>query len=95
MNEGKISGVIHKMLDEQQVTDKFVKREIVIETEDSYPQMILMQFVQKNVYLLNNFKEGDRVIVEYSLKGKAWKDKFFTNVEAFDIVMSSSSETPF
>ena len=95
MNEGKISGKIHKMLNEQQVTDKFVKREIVVETDDSYPQMILIQFVQKNVFLLDKFKEGDDIIVAYSLKGKPWKDKFFTNIEGFDIAMLNTNETPF
>ena len=39
----------------------FRKRELVITTEEQYPQHILLEFVQDKCDLLNSFSENDRV----------------------------------
>lgn len=53
-------------------TGGFKKRDIVITTEEQYPQHILVQFVQDKCDLLNQIKVGDVVTVGLNLRGREW-----------------------
>jgi|SRR5690554_46632 translation initiation factor IF-3 len=50
----------------------FKKRDIVVTTEEQYPQHISIQFVQEKTSLLDNFKPGDNVRVSINLRGREW-----------------------
>jgi len=50
----------------------FKSRDVVITTEEQYPQHISIQFVQDKVSLLDNFKEGASVKVGINLRGREW-----------------------
>lgn len=50
----------------------FKKRDIVVTTEEQYPQHISIQFVQDKTSLLDNFKAGDDVKVSINLRGREW-----------------------
>lgn len=50
----------------------FKKRDIVVTTEEQYPQHISIQFVQDKVNLLDSFKPGDHVRVSINLRGREW-----------------------
>ena len=50
----------------------FRKREMVVTTADQYPQMILVEFVQDKVDLLNSYKVGDDVKISINLRGSEW-----------------------
>lgn len=50
----------------------FRKRDVVITTEEQYPQHISIQFVQDKVSLLDSFKPGDDVRVSINLRGREW-----------------------
>lgn len=76
--------------DSEQVTDKFRKREFVISDESSqYPQEILFQLTQDKVDLLDPFKEGEQMKVNFNLRGRRWENpktnetKFFVSLEAW------------
>ena len=69
----------------QVVSEKFSKREFVIETEGQYPQLIPMEFHQDKCQLLNLFKEGDFVTVSFNIRGRKWEDKYFVNLQAWQI----------
>ena len=51
-----------KMIGETQSfgSNGFRKREIVVTTEEQYPQHIMVEFVQDKVDLLNNFQVGQQ-----------------------------------
>lgn len=53
-------------------TSDFKKRDIVITSQEQYPQHILVQFVQDKCDLLNNFKVGDDVEIGINLRGREW-----------------------
>ncbi len=78
-------GVLHKIFDEEQKSDRFKAREFVIETEDQYPQMIKFQLVNDKCDLANGYNEGDRVKVSFDLRGREWQGKYFTNLQAWKI----------
>jgi len=53
-------------------TNGFKKRDIVVTTEEQYPQHISIQFVQEKVNLLDNIKTGDEVRISVNLRGREW-----------------------
>ena len=42
----EVTGKVVMITEKNQISDKFAKREIVIETSEDYPQMLNIQFVQ-------------------------------------------------
>ena len=50
----------------------FQKREVVVTTDDQYPQMINIEFQQDKADLLNNYSVGQDVKVSINLRGREW-----------------------
>jgi len=68
----------------------FRKREMVVTTEEQYPQYILIEFVQDKCDLLNDFQVGQQVVVSINLKGREWvnpqgETKYFNSVQGWRI----------
>ena len=81
-----------KMIGETQTfgTNGFRKREIVITTEEQYPQHIMVEFVQDKTDLLNNYKEGQQVKISINLRGREWvnpqgETKYFNSIQGWRI----------
>ena len=79
----------------------FRKRDIVVTTEEQYPQHILVQFVQDKCDLLNNYKVGQDVKININLRGREWTSpqgevKYFNTVQGWRIegVQSANPEVP-
>ena len=53
-------------------TSGFRKRDIVVTTDEQYPQHISVQFVQDKCDLLDAYKVGDNVKVDINLRGREW-----------------------
>jgi len=68
----------------------FRKRELVVTTEEQYPQHILLEFVQDKCDLLNNFNVGQQVKVGVNLRGREWvnpqgETKYFNSIQGWRI----------
>ena len=50
----------------------FRKRNLVITTNEQYPQDLQLEFVQDKVDLLDNYKVGQNVKVGVNLRGREW-----------------------
>ena len=81
-----------KMISETQTfgSNGFRKRELVVTTEEQYPQHILIEFVQDKTDLLNNFQVGQGVKVNINLRGREWvnpqgETKYFNSVQGWRI----------
>ncbi|PNQ75059.1 hypothetical protein C1T31_02680 [Hanstruepera neustonica] len=81
----------------------FRKREVVVTTEEQYPQHILIEFVQDKTDLLNNFQVGQQVKVNINLRGREWvnpqgETKYFNSIQGWRIealqAESSNTEMP-
>ena len=82
----KAEGKIEKIFETQQKSASFTAREFVIEVEDGqYPQMVKFQLVQDKCSLIDDYNEGDKVEVEFDLRGREWNEKYFTNLQAWRI----------
>ena len=68
----------------------FRKRELVVTTDEQYPQDILVEFVQDKCDLLNNYKVGQDVKVSINLRGREWTNpqgevKYFNSIQGWRI----------
>ena len=85
-----VTGRLHEIFDEQQVSEKFRKREFVLEVQDGqYPEQIKFQMVQDKTALIEPYKVGDEVKVTFNLRGRGFNKNgqmlYFTNLEAWRI----------
>lgn len=87
----EIQGKI-KMVDETKTfgNNGFRKREMVITTEEQYPQHIMIEFVQDKCDLLNNYNAGQEVKVSINLRGREWvnpqgETKYFNSIQGWRI----------
>lgn len=96
----KISGQIIHIGQLEIMSEKFKKREFVIQTEGQYPQEIQLQVTQDKCDLLNNLKFGDIVDASINIRGRSWTSKegvkkWFNSIEAWSINYGNSSGTSF
>ena len=97
--QGKI-----KMIDETKTygSNGFRKRELVVTTEEQYPQHIMIEFTQDKTDLLNSYQVGQNVKVSINLRGREWinpqgEAKYFNSLQGWRIEnadQSVSSDMP-
>lgn len=86
----EVTGKIKVINAEQQVSASFKKRELVVATEEQYPQFISINFVQDKCDLLNNYNVGEAVKVSINLRGRVWvnpqgETKYFNDIQGWRI----------
>ncbi len=89
-----LTGKVIRVGETEQIKDTFKKRELVIETDDKYPQSIPLEFVQDKTELLNGISEGDSVTVSYNLRGREWNGKYYVNVQGWKLEKTGSAPAP-
>ena len=81
----------------------FRKRELVLTTEEQYPQHILIEFIQNNCELLDHYSIGQTVRIGINIRGREWESpdqgiKYFNSIQGWriesldDQVMDSAPE---
>ncbi len=75
----------------------FRKRDVVVTTEEQYPQDILIEFVQDKCDILNKYAVGQSVKVGINLRGREWvspqgETKYFNSVQGWRIDAESKAE---
>ena len=68
----------------------FRKRELILTTDDQYPQMISIEFVQDKTDLLDKYKEGQNVTISINIRGREWinpegKAVYFNTIQGWRI----------
>jgi hypothetical protein len=96
----EISGRLAEKFETQQVSDRFQKREFVLEIKSSsatgyeFVDFIKFQSTQDKCALLDQVDIDDTVKVSFNLRGRKWeKDgqiSYFTNLEAWRIEKQSN-----
>ena len=87
----EVTGKI-KMIDQTKEVGSggFKKRDIVVTTDEQYPQHILVQFVQDKCDLLNSFQVGEQVKIDINLRGREWTNpqgevKYFNSITGWKL----------
>lgn len=90
----QITGKLIEIYPTNQVSEKFKKREFVLETyEDvngqTYTNFAKMQAVQNKCDVLDKYKVGYMVTVHFNIKGNKWerdgKVNYISNLDAYKI----------
>ncbi|MGX7591751.1 DUF3127 domain-containing protein [Candidatus Karelsulcia muelleri] len=96
----EIIGTVKKILDLQVYKNNFKKRELLIKTEEQYPQILIIEFILEKTKLLNSLKKDDKIKIFINLKGKKWTTKtgetrFFNSIQGWKIeTMTEKKKQP-
>ena len=94
----EVSGKIKVLGDVKTFGDNgFRKREVVITTQEQYPQHLLIEFVQDRCELLDSFNVGEKVKISINLRGREWENpegevKYFNSIHGWRIEKEDSME---
>ena len=96
----ELTGQIRSIGKTQMVSDKFSKREFTIIDNPSaeYPQTIQFELHKDRCEIIDSFKVGDNVKVNFNLKVREWKNpqgetKTFNPLQAWAVILLNKSET--
>ena len=87
----EIQGKIKLIGETQSIcSNGFRKRELVLTTEEQYPQHIMVEFIQDKTDLLNNYQVGQQIKVGINLRGREWinpqgEAKYFNAIQGWRI----------
>ncbi len=94
-------GRIYKIMDAQQVTERFRKREFVVELADNpqYPQFVMFQLTGNRCESLDGFNVGDEVKVDFSLRGREWQSpqgetRYFNSLDVWTVEQANGAGGP-
>ena len=95
----EVSGKVKVISAELQVSASFKKRELVVTTDEQYPQSVMIEFVQDKCDLLNNVAVGEDVKVSINLGGREWvnpqgETKYFNSIKGWRIEKIGTTQAP-
>lgn len=100
----EITGRLVEKSDTQQVSEKFKKREFVIEISEEingniYTNFGKFQLVQNKCDIIDRFIPGDTLKVNFNIKGNKWerdgKVNYITNLDAWKVeAVARTSDAP-
>jgi hypothetical protein len=98
----EISGKLIEKYDTQVVSDRFKKREFVIEKKEGTPtgfeyvENIKFQLTQDKCESLDQMKLGEDITIHFNIKGKRWEKNgqvsYFNNLDAWKVEKQNSGE---
>ena len=93
----QLEGTVNVVLEAQTFGSGFTKREIVVTTDEQYPQEAKLEFVKDAIEQLDGLKKGDAVKVSFALSGREWtspsnEGKYFTNLKGLSISKLNAGE---
>ncbi len=89
----EIEARIEKILDEQVISDRFRKREFVVQTKEQYPQTLCFEFTQDKTSILDSYRTGQEVSIEFNLRGREWTPpqggatRYYTTLQAWRMAL--------
>jgi len=97
----EIKGTVVAIGETHQVTEKFKKRDLVIQYAENpeYPETVKFEATQAGCDKLDELREGDEVTVHFNLRGRAWKDKngvnqYFNTLNVWRVDLNKTSSEP-
>lgn len=85
-----LKGKIKHISDPQTFGSGFKKQELIITTDEQYPQVILIEFHQDRTELLNDLQIGEDVAVSINIRGREWINtegiaKYFNSIVGWKV----------
>ncbi len=94
-----VVGKLHVAYETKQVSERFSKREFVLEVADGkYPQFVSFQLTGDRVSVLDDFHVGDQVRVTFNLRGREWRNpqgevKYFNSLDVWKLEAARANES--
>jgi hypothetical protein len=86
MEHYKFTGTIKIIIETQTFKNNFKKREVVLTSDEEYPQDIKFEFTDENgINALDKYMEGELVTVAFVLRGNEYQGKYYTSNKAIAI----------
>jgi hypothetical protein len=80
------SGKIKLISDTQTFPSGFSKREFVVTTADSkYPQDLKFEVVKDKCSILDSYKDGQDVVVNFDIRGNEYNGKYYVNLSCWKL----------
>lgn len=81
----ELQGTIRRIGKTETFAGGFQKKELVLLTDEQYPQPISIEFLQDKTMLLDQVKEGDKVKIGINIRGREWTSpdgqvKYFNSI---------------
>ena len=95
----EVQGSIKIIGEVQEISATFKKRELVVSTDEQYPQTLSIEFIQDKTDLLNKFEIGQNVKVGINLRGREWENpqtkeiKYFNSIQGWRIELLENSSS--
>ena len=71
----ELIGTVKKLTDIQTFQSGFQKREMILLTEEQYPQPISIEFLSDKINLLDQVSQGEKVKVGINIRGREWTNR--------------------
>ena len=86
----ELQGTVKKVFETQTFASGFQKREMILLTQEQYPQPISIEFLSDKINLLDNLREGDNVKIGINIRGREWTNpqgevKYFNSITGWRI----------
>ena len=86
----ELQGTVKKVFETQTFATGFQKRELILLTQEQYPQPISIEFLSDKISLLDNVSEGEDVKIGINIRGREWtspqgETKYFNSITGWRI----------
>lgn len=93
----ELKGTIKKINELQTFASGFQKQDVVILTDEQYPQPVLVEFLSDKTELLKNVKEGDSVTAHINIRGREWTNpqgevKYFNSITVWKLDKGTNTQ---
>lgn len=78
-----ITGTIKKIKELETFASDFRKQQIVVTTDEQYPQDLPIDFIKDKIAKLDNINLGDKVEVKVNLRGSEYQDKYYSSLNGW------------
>jgi hypothetical protein len=90
--ERYLTGEVIVKTEIQKINDKLEKQEIVVRTDDKYPQDIKLETL--NPIILESVNVGDEVKAFFNLRGREWTGKYFVSLGVWRVeILKNNQDT--
>ena len=91
----ELVGTVKTVLDPQTFASGFSKREVVISPENErFPNDVPVSFAKDRAKLLDPLKPGDRVKIQFDLRGREYNGRYFVNCEGWKLEKADEDQPP-
>ena len=86
----ELQGTVKKVFETQTFASGFQKREMILLTQEQYPQPISIEFLSDKINLLDNLHEGENIKVGINIRGREWTNpqgevKYFNSITGWRV----------